>query len=107
MGTPGARGPAGTGLPAAPQPTAAPSTVPVSSAPLPSPINPAGGQGLHAPGAVAPLPGGGCPSTAPIKVSRKGIYHLPQGDGNYTATKAIVCFATPAAAEQAGYRGIR
>lgn len=50
---------------------------------------------------------GSCPATAPIKVSKSGIYHLPTGDPNYAATKAKTCFATPQAAEQAGYRAPR
>lgn len=49
-------------------------------------------------------PDGSCPSNAPIKVSRSGIYHQPMGDPNYARTKAQTCFATPQAAERAGYR---
>lgn len=59
---------------------------------------------------VASAPGnpdGSCPATAPIKVSRSGIYHSPTGDSNYARTKAQSCFATPQAAEQAGYRAPR
>lgn len=57
--------------------------------------------------AAAGVPGnpdGSCPAHAPIKVSRSGIYHQPTGDSNYGITKARLCFATPQAAEQAGYR---
>lgn len=46
---------------------------------------------------------GNCPTTAPIKVSRKGIYHLA-GDPSYERTKAKSCFATPEDAEAAGFR---
>jgi hypothetical protein len=52
-------------------------------------------------------PDGSCPVNAPIKVSRSGIYHQPTGDSNYRRTKAQTCFATPQAAEQAGYRAPR
>jgi hypothetical protein len=62
---------------------------------------------------VGPLPSGAssregkaegsCPSSAPVKVSRAGIYHLP-GDPSYKQTKARHCFATGEAAEAAGYR---
>jgi hypothetical protein len=46
---------------------------------------------------------GNCPSSAPIKVSKKGIYHLAS-DPNYDRTKAKSCFATPTDAETAGFR---
>ena len=46
---------------------------------------------------------GSCPSSAPVKVSRSGVYHLP-GDPSYNQTKAKHCFATGEAAEAAGYR---
>jgi len=49
---------------------------------------------------------GDCPKTAPIKVSKKGIYHLP-GDASYDKTKAKQCFESPAAAEMAGFRAVR
>ena len=52
-------------------------------------------------------PDGSCPANAPIKISRSGIYHQPTGDPNYGVTKARLCFATPQAAEQAGYRAPR
>ncbi|WP_347990099.1 hypothetical protein [Methylomonas sp. AM2-LC] len=44
-----------------------------------------------------------CPSSAPIKVSKKGIYHVV-GDRDYDRTKAKNCFATPLAAEASGFR---
>jgi hypothetical protein len=59
---------------------------------------------------VAPLVGGACPASAPIKgnVSRTSrIYHLPQGDASYARTKAEQCFTTPQAAEAAGFRAAR
>jgi hypothetical protein len=46
---------------------------------------------------------GNCPPSAQIKVSKNGIYHV-QGDPNYGRTKAKSCFATPEAAEAAGFR---
>jgi len=70
-------------------------TVPVLPAPL------------VRPSAVPPNADGSCPAAAPIKVSKAGIYHLPQGDGSYARTHAQSCFATPGAAEAAGYRAPR
>jgi hypothetical protein len=46
---------------------------------------------------------GNCPASAPIKVSKKGIYHL-QSDPNYGRTKATHCFSTTELAEAEGYR---
>lgn len=46
---------------------------------------------------------GNCPSSSPIKVSKKGIYHV-LGDRDYDRTKAKNCFATPDAAQAAGFR---
>lgn len=83
-------GPLQTLQPAAPAP--APTSTPVAVTPEQ---------------AAAGVPGnsdGSCPESAPIKVSRSGIYHQPTGDSNYSRTKAQTCFATPQAAEQAGYR---
>ncbi len=80
-GTPAARG----GTPAAPV-----------AMPTPTAATPAAG--------IPGNPDGSCPASAPIKVSRSGIYHQPTGDSNYSRTKAQTCFATPQAAEQAGYR---
>lgn len=56
------------------------------------------------PAASTPPSGGACPAAAPIKGSRSHIYHLPAGDPNYRATRAVACFATPAQAQAAGYR---
>lgn len=81
-------GPLPTLQPAAPAPTSTPVAVTPEQAAAGVPGN----------------PDGSCPATAPIKVSRSGIYHRPTGDPNYAATKARQCFATPQAAEQAGYR---
>lgn len=87
------------------------STPPVTTRPpaqgTPVPSVTTGVLGGRDSGAVPPLAGGSCPAGAPVKVSRRGIYHLPTGDGNYDATRARACFATPAAAKAAGYRGIR
>lgn len=53
---------------------------------------------------VTPVPEeGACPATAPIKVSKAGIYHPPD-DPYYARTKAVACYATPQEAEAAGYR---
>lgn len=55
---------------------------------------------------VADIPGnpdGSCPATAPVKVSKSKIYHVPE-ETNYKNTKAKHCFASAQAAEQAGYR---
>jgi hypothetical protein len=57
---------------------------------------------VTAPG-VADNTEGSCPPTAPIKVSRSGIYHVP-GSPQYDITKARQCFPTTQAAEAAGYR---
>lgn len=46
---------------------------------------------------------GNCPPSAPIKVSKKGIYHMPD-DSNYGRTNAKNCFSTPEAAQAAGFR---
>ncbi len=52
---------------------------------------------------VAANPDGSCPETAPVKISKSKIYHVPEGR-NYAKTKAQKCFADAEAAEQAGYR---
>ena len=52
---------------------------------------------------MAGNPDGSCPESAPVKVSRSKIYHVPEGR-NYSKTKAKYCFANAAAAEQAGFR---
>jgi hypothetical protein len=46
---------------------------------------------------------GNCPPTAPVKVSRTGIYHV-QSDVSYNRTHAKSCFPTTEDAENAGYR---
>jgi hypothetical protein len=55
------------------------------------------------PGEKAPMAKGACPDSAPIKVSKNGIYHL-SNDPNYDRTKAKHCFDSAAAAEAAGFR---
>lgn len=52
---------------------------------------------------VAGNPDGSCPASAPVKVSRSKIYHVPEGR-SYAKTKAKSCFVSAQAAEQAGYR---
>ncbi len=52
---------------------------------------------------VSPNPAGGCPSDAPVKVSKNGVYHVA-GDPNYDRTHARHCFVTPEAAQAAGFR---
>jgi hypothetical protein len=47
--------------------------------------------------------GGSCPASAPIKATKTGIYHLP-GNPYYARSKAVQCFATPQAAQAAGFR---
>lgn len=48
-------------------------------------------------------PDGSCPTSAPVKLSKSRIYHVPE-DPNYKNTKAKRCFENAQAAEQAGYR---
>ena len=80
-----------------PLPTAQPSTPTSAATPVVVTPEPAAAG-------VPGNPDGSCPANTPIKVSRSGIYHQPTGDSNYGVTKARLCFATPQAAEQAGYR---
>lgn len=49
---------------------------------------------------------GACPESAPIKVSKNGIYHS-SNDPNYKTIKARYCFDSAAMAEIAGFRGRR
>ena len=49
---------------------------------------------------------GNCPPSAPVKISKKGIYH-DQGDANYERTKAKHCFATTEDAIAAGFRAAK
>lgn len=56
---------------------------------------------------VAPLAGGECPASAPIKGNADSmIYHRP-GQAYYDVTVAEECFATGAAAVSAGYRAAK
>ena len=87
----------------------APRSVPVPALPTPAPVSvskTAQGSGTTS-GAATPNADGSCPASAPIKVSKAGIYHLPSGDSNYNRTHAQQCFASAAAAQSAGYRGIK
>jgi hypothetical protein len=54
----------------------------------------------------APRADGGCPASAPVKVSRAGIYHLP-GDRFYAHTHARACYRSAGAAAAAGFRAPR
>ncbi len=90
----------GTPVPRPPT-TTVPAQPPVSSVPSAS---------LAWSGQTPPNPDGSCPAAAPIKgnAGSKGkIYHLPQGDSNYARTHAEACFSSAAAAQAAGYRGIK
>ena len=53
-------------------------------------------------GAVPPISEDDCPRSAPIKGNQSGLYHVP-GGAYYEVTNPEECFATPAAAEAAGY----
>lgn len=76
-------------------PPAVPMSGPAVSKPATAPSAPAGD--------IAGNPDGSCPATAPVKVSKSKIYHVPE-ERNYKNTKAKHCFASAQAAEQAGYR---
>ena len=53
---------------------------------------------------VAPLDGGACPSSHPVKAKlRSRVFHLP-GMAAYGRTGADRCYATPEAAEADGFR---
>ena len=90
-------------LPGDPLKASVPSTAPVS--PKVSALPPARTSGTS-PAGVQPLPGGSCPVSVPVKISRAGLYHLPQGDGFYSRTRATQCF-TDARSAAAGFRGIK
>ena len=89
------------------------SPVPASTGQKTPPAVPMSGQAVSKPApAPAPLapaadipgnPDGSCPTSAPVKVSKSKIYHVPE-ERNYKNTKAKHCFASAQAAEQAGYR---
>lgn len=69
------------------------------AAPEPAP-QPSSGGGGSAP----PVSEDDCPGSHPIKGNEdSGIYHPPSG-GSYGVTNPEVCFASPGAAETAGYR---
>ena len=76
--------------------TVGPNTVPVLPASTPNTATSSA--------SFPPNSDGSCPAAAPIKVSKAGIYHMPEGDGSYARTHAQSCFATPAAAQAAGFR---
>lgn len=92
---------AGSGTDAAgvskpPPVTTSPVTLP-PAATLPSTPTPAPATGV--PG----NPDGSCPASAPVKVSKSKIYHVPE-ELNYKNTKAKLCFEDAQAAQKAGYR---
>lgn len=67
-----------------------------SPAPQPTPQQAPGGS-------AQPVSENDCPSSHPIKGNEdSGIYHPPSG-GSYSVTNPEVCFASPGAAEAAGY----
>ena len=84
-----------------PQPKAKSKSQPKAKSPAPPPAP------TSTSGSGAPLPGGDCPSEAPIKgnVSSSGelIYHVP-GGGYYDVTNAEECFPSESDAQNAGYR---
>ena len=82
-------------------PTAQPA-VPMTTPALPT-AKPAATPTSALGAGVAANPDGSCPETAPVKISKSKIYHVPEGR-NYAKTKAQQCFASAEAAEQAGYR---
>jgi len=61
------------------------------------------GEKAAASASTAPNADGSCPASAPVKVSKSRIYHLPQGDGSYRRTHAQSCYSTPEAAQAAGF----
>ena len=87
--------------------TQATTQIPAPATTTPAGSGPVGSQVTSKAGPLPPNADGSCPASAPIKVSRAGIYHLPQGDGSYSRTHARSCFSTAAAAEAAGYRGVK
>ncbi|GAA5532144.1 hypothetical protein [Deinococcus aluminii] len=91
---PGGVAPAGEGTPTPP---------PVSTLPTPTTL-PVPGSARGAGGAASPNADGSCPASAPVKVSRSHIYHLPSGDSSYARTHAVSCFVSAAAAQAAGDR---
>jgi len=64
---------------------------------------PRGESPLRAEAPRAANPDGSCPASAPIKVTKSGLYHLP-GDAYYARSKAQRCVTTEAAAVAAGYQ---
>ena len=76
------------------------------SAPMAAPTVPKPASAATTSAPVADIPGnpdGSCPASAPVKISRSKIYHVPE-ERDYGKTKAKHCFASAQAAEQAGYR---
>lgn len=93
-------------LPGYPEPTPdSPDSMPDLSEPPPA--DSAAPTSTNQSSAVQPDADGRCPAEAPIKVSQSGVYHLPQGDGNYERTRAVACFASADAAVATGYRPVK
>ncbi|WP_309570979.1 hypothetical protein [Deinococcus sp.] len=102
---PGLPAPGGSGTPEVPVPL--PDLAPDLSAPTETPSTSATPNTAAPTGPTPPDAQGSCPAEAPVKVSRSGLYHLPQGDANYAATRATACFPDGASAEAAGYRAAK
>ena len=101
--TPGRATVPNTAVPVTPVPATAVPTVPAS--PLTPAVVPS--TSGAAAGSTPPSADGTCPDSAPVKVSRAGIFHLPQGDGSYTKTHATACFPDARSAAAAGFRGVK
>ena len=76
---------------------------------IPAPNSPAvpAVPAAQATAGVQPLPDGSCPANAPVKISKAGLFHLPQGDSSYTRTHAVKCFSAAQSAAAAGFRGVK
>jgi hypothetical protein len=77
---------------------------------VPEAVEPGGGPETEALGEahvepwVAPLPGGACPASHPVKAkTSSGIFHVP-GGANYDRTQADRCYADADAAAADGLR---
>ena len=81
-----------------------PVVTPAPAAATPEPATTTAPAATLKPAAGVPgNPDGSCPASAPVKLSKSRIYHVPE-DPNYKNTKAKRCFENAQAAEQAGYR---
>ena len=100
---PGGQTPGRATVPNTAVPSAAVQTIPAA------PLAPAVVPGTPGPaaGSTPPSADGSCPDSAPIKISRAGVFHLPQGDGSYSKTHATACFPDARSAAAAGFRGVK